>query len=60
MICRLASEGVCAYVEVGPGTVLSALVRKIDRKAKVVNFQGPDDLSVVESWWKECGHSVSK
>ena len=60
VICRLASEGVCAYVEVGPGTVLSALVRKIDRKAKVVNFQGPDDLSVVESWWKECGHSVSK
>ena len=32
---RLASDGVTAYVEVGPGTVLSGLIRKIHREAAV-------------------------
>lgn len=45
---RLASEGVTTYVEVGPGTVLSALVRKIRRAATVVSFGTPDDLAAVE------------
>lgn len=46
---RLASEGVTTYVEVGPGTVLSGLVRKIHREATVVHFGGPDDLAAVEA-----------
>jgi [acyl-carrier-protein] S-malonyltransferase len=46
---RLASEGVTTYVEVGPGTALSGLVRKIHRDATIVNFGGPDDLAGVES-----------
>ena len=37
----LASAGVRAYVEVGPGTVLSGLVRKIDREARVANLEAP-------------------
>jgi [acyl-carrier-protein] S-malonyltransferase len=49
VVARLASEGVTTYVEVGPGTVLSGLVRKIDRGARVVNFGSPDDLAVVEN-----------
>ena len=48
VVSRLASEGVTTYVEVGPGTVLSGLVRKIHRGAAVVNFAGPDDLASVE------------
>ena len=40
---RLASEGVTTYVEVGPGTVLSGLVRKIHRDATVVELrQSPE------------------
>ena len=35
VVRRLASEGVRTYVEVGPGTVLTGLVRKIDREARV-------------------------
>jgi acyl transferase domain-containing protein len=38
VVRRLASEGVTNYVEVGPGTVLSGLVKKIDRNATVFNF----------------------
>ena len=48
VVTRLASEGITTYVEVGPGTVLSGLVRKIHRAATVVNFGGPDDLAGVE------------
>lgn len=48
VVQRLASEGVTTYVEVGPGTVLSGLVKKIQRGATVVNFATPDDLASVE------------
>jgi [acyl-carrier-protein] S-malonyltransferase len=48
VVRRLASEGVTTYVEVGPGTVLSGLVRKIHREATVVNLGSPDDLAAVE------------
>jgi [acyl-carrier-protein] S-malonyltransferase len=49
VVRRLASEGVTTYVEVGPGTVLSGLVRKIHREATVTSFGSPDDLTAVES-----------
>jgi [acyl-carrier-protein] S-malonyltransferase len=45
VVRRLASEGVTNYVEVGPGTVLSGLVKKIHKEAVVTNFAGPDDLA---------------
>jgi [acyl-carrier-protein] S-malonyltransferase len=49
VVQRLASEGVTTYVEVGPGTVLSGLVRKIHRGATVLTFGSPDDLAGVEA-----------
>jgi [acyl-carrier-protein] S-malonyltransferase len=49
VVRRLASEGVTTYVEVGPGTVLSGMVRRIHREATVVNFGVPDDLAAVEA-----------
>jgi [acyl-carrier-protein] S-malonyltransferase len=49
VVQRLASEGVTTYVEVGPGSVLSGLVRKIHREATVMSFGSPDDLAAVES-----------
>jgi len=48
VVRRLASEGVTTYVEVGPGTVLSGLVRKIHREATVISFGSPEDLAAVE------------
>jgi [acyl-carrier-protein] S-malonyltransferase len=41
---RLASAGVTAYVEVGPGKVLSGLIRKIHRGASVAAVGSPEDL----------------
>ena len=48
VVRRLASEGVTTYVEVGPGTVLTGLIRKIHREATLVSFGGPDDLQAVD------------
>ena len=44
---RLASDGVTTYVEVGPGNVLSGLIRKIHREANVASVGAPGDLDAV-------------
>lgn len=49
VIGYLVSAGVHKYVEVGPGTVLAGLVRKIDGEARVVSFGAPDQLAAVEA-----------
>jgi [acyl-carrier-protein] S-malonyltransferase len=41
---RLAREGVDTVVEVGPGTVLSGLVKKIDKRLRVLNVEDPASL----------------
>jgi [acyl-carrier-protein] S-malonyltransferase len=59
VIRRLASAGVRAYVEVGPGTVLSGLVRKIDRDARVTNLEIPEQLDSVAALVAEARRSSS-
>lgn len=49
VVRRLASEGVRAYVEVGPGTVLSGLVKKIASDATVVSVEDERGISNVEA-----------
>jgi [acyl-carrier-protein] S-malonyltransferase len=49
VVRRLASEGVSAYVEVGPGTVLSGLVRKIHREAAIASLEDPGGLDAVRA-----------
>jgi [acyl-carrier-protein] S-malonyltransferase len=44
VVRRLASEGVTAYVEVGPGSVLSGLIRKLIPDAAVANVGEPGDF----------------
>jgi [acyl-carrier-protein] S-malonyltransferase len=41
---RLAQEGVTTFVEVGPGTVLSGLVKKIAKGARVLSVDSPESL----------------
>jgi [acyl-carrier-protein] S-malonyltransferase len=45
VVRRLASEGVTAYVEVGSGTALSGMIRRIDHEAGVANVGAPDDMA---------------
>jgi [acyl-carrier-protein] S-malonyltransferase len=47
VVRRLASEGVTTYVEVGPGTVLGGLVKKIHKDASVLHFGSPGELEAV-------------
>ena len=49
VVRRLASEGVTAYVEVGSGSVLSGLIRKITRDAAAASFGAPEDLDGVKA-----------
>jgi len=49
VVRRLASEGVTTYVEVGPGTVLSGMVRRINGEAKVANIAEPGDVASLEA-----------
>ena len=44
----LTQAGVRTYVEMGPGSVLSGLIRKIDRSARVASVEDPDDLIATE------------
>ena len=49
VVRRLASEGVRTYVEVGPGTVLSGLVRKIVPDASVLSTDQDLDSPAMEA-----------
>ena len=49
VVRRLWAEGVRTFVEVGPGTVLSGLVRKTHKDANVLHFGSPLDLESVIS-----------
>jgi [acyl-carrier-protein] S-malonyltransferase len=44
----LIMEGVQTFVEVGPGNVLSGLVRRIDRNAKTISVSSPESLAKLE------------
>lgn len=43
-VARLASEGATAFVEVGPGRVLSGLLRRILDGARGISIEDPDGL----------------
>ena len=47
VVKRLSAEGVTTVVELGPGSVLSGLVKKIDRGITVMNIEQPDHVSSV-------------
>lgn len=54
-IRNMIDAGVDAFVEVGTGSVLSGLVRKIDRKKKTFSIQDMKSLDKFLSWYREEG-----
>jgi [acyl-carrier-protein] S-malonyltransferase len=46
---RLLGEGASTFVEVGPGSVLWGLVKKISRQARVSNVEDPKSLDATLS-----------
>jgi len=49
VVARLIGEGVQTFVELGPGTVLAGLIKKIDRRVSVISVGAPDDLGALEA-----------
>ena len=41
---RMVKDGVTAFVEIGPGTVLSGLVKRMAKNAKIYNVEDPESL----------------
>ncbi len=49
VVRRLALEGVTTYVDVGPGTVLSGLIKKIHQTATIVDTSSLADAGAIET-----------
>jgi [acyl-carrier-protein] S-malonyltransferase len=49
VVRRLVADGATTFVELGPGTVLAGLIRKIERTATVVSVEQPSDVAMLGS-----------
>lgn len=45
---RMIDEGVATFVEIGPGTVLAKLIRRIDREVTTLNVDGVEDVKTLK------------
>jgi [acyl-carrier-protein] S-malonyltransferase len=49
VVARLIADGARTFVELGPGTVLAGLIKKIDRSVNVVSVEHPDGLAALDA-----------
>ncbi len=52
-VVAMRERGVTTYVEIGPGKVLSGLVKKIDKSATLCNVEDTESLKKLEKVWKD-------
>jgi [acyl-carrier-protein] S-malonyltransferase len=50
---RLVREGATTFIEVGPGTVLAGLVKKIDKSVRVLGVEDPASLAAAAAALQE-------
>ncbi len=48
VVRRLIAEGAKTFVELGPGTVLAGLIKKIDRSVAVISIENESQLAALE------------
>lgn len=54
-VLRMKELGIRLFLELGPGKVLSGLVKKIDSESLTTfNIQNLDDIKTLEANWKDC------
>ena len=46
---KLLDEGVEKFYEIGPGRVLTGLMKRISRKTKVINISSLESISNIQS-----------
>lgn len=49
-IKKMIADGIETFIEIGPGSVLSGFVRKVDRTKTVISIDKLSDLERVKSW----------
>ena len=49
VVKRLVAEGVTTFVELGPGSVLAGLIKKIDRGVKVLSIEDPASFALAST-----------
>ena len=54
-VCALIEAGVKIFVEVGPGKVLSGLIKKISKEVRILNVEDLASLENSLALLKECG-----
>ena len=52
-VVAMSKMGVTTYVEIGPGRVLSGLVKKIDKSATIYSVEDTESLKKLEKVWKD-------
>lgn len=52
---RMVADGITTFVEIGPGKVLTGLVRRIAPQARLVNVQRADDVRALLAESSSCG-----
>jgi [acyl-carrier-protein] S-malonyltransferase len=43
----MVEEGVSTFIEIGPGQVLSGLIKRISNKVQVLNMSDPESIKAI-------------